>query len=1427
MIRIILLGVFMFLITVGYGQIAIDISSKSTYSCPYGTDTLVVNIENGSPPYSFDLLSDRTGVVNSITTQSNSIKIGIDLQKDGLTYSINSVTDKSQQTQEVQATFSFTQIPTPNVSFSSSTYFYNSGDKVTVDLDVSSFSGSAIIKIEGSESSTFEIVEQNGGASFSNVYFSDKTYNIIQATDFDCPFSISTTPVNVVKAEDPCLGLDVTQAITLNSVCDGDEIRFNIGNWEAGNIFRIEGLPQEENYIHSSSNDFGIINQSLAIGDYSLSFFVRKSENCTNEFKLDQSVNFSVFARPTDTLSYLVSEPTCANGLVSEFVIKNTQAGYDYRTIFNGVSIQDQTSAGGDLKFTLDNFNIFSENSVFVYANNGECSVPLEKIYTYGSINSNAKTSVVDSLALVTLYDSLGGDLWTNNSEWKSSSPISKWFGVTISCGKVIKLDLQSNNVKGRIPQAIGDLTALENLNLSFDSIVGRLPSSFSNLTKLQYLDLGNSYLSGTFPQELTSLNNLTVLNINGNYLEGKVPTSISNLTKLNEFDISFNSFTDTLPVFDFISPNAPVIDLSFNNFSFVSLVPTYLAQNWEVFDAYGQNNISASFDTLVNEGTSLTLTLTQPQINGTKFQWFVSFGEGASRLIGDTLPSITFENISLNDARTYFCQLTHPLLSELEIYSGDFNVEVCKKVSIADSLKLTRIYNATGGANWINKTNWLTDKPVTDWYGIKTDCGILTEINLPNNNLIDTLPQEIDSLYSLTRLDLHGNNLSNNKLDNIITSKPNLSYLDLSKNKFSGGFPNVLAKGTEIEHLDLSDNLLSDSILNFFNGFYRIRYFDVSNNKFVGKIPSSIAQDSLKILYLNNNQFSDTLGSRLFLAKSLVVFDASNNNLTGIIPQDIVGWSDSIIVINLSNNKLSGNIPSGLWKCKGLLSLNLSKNELSDTISNDIKDLSSLSILDLSDNLFEGSIPNNIGLLSELQSINLSQNNFSGTLTKGVGGLNKLIDFNVTTNQISGKIPSEFANVSTLETLKLGNNQFQDSIPLSFVTLPKLKVLDVFNNSISFIPVLKTITSLDELYVGNNKLTFEHLLPNVGINVFQYAVQDSVLEKEVVKISSTQSISLNSLLNGAGNQYQWQRNNINIVGATQPVFIKLNATKADTGTYVCNITNPLLPMLTLHRRPLKLIACDPVIPTPIIKVADSSACLSKTLKGPSGYKFYEWYLDTYKLSNANDSVLVVVQNGGYRLSIEDNTQCKAFSSALPISVFGTLATPQIDQSQLSSDKILKSNKDQASYQWYVNDKIIIGATKVSLPIYYNGTYTLEIGTTDSCRLWSKEVVVNINGLPNIAKAAFYSSEAKSVNIPNAQTSLAQVYPNPTTGIITLELAGTDIKAEVICRDMSGRILKIFKTNSTTTINTNLGQGIYILEIKTGGNTQWEKIVIE
>ena len=73
----------------------------------------------------------------------------------------------------------------------------------------------------------------------------------------------------------------------------------------------------------------------------------------------------------------------------------------------------------------------------------------------------------------------------------------------------------------------------------------------------------------------------------------------------------------------------------------------------------------------------------------------------------------------------------------------------------------LVALYNATDGENWNNKTNWLGDKPLSEWHGVTTDeAGKVTSLVLDANNLTGPLSPQLGNLSNLEELSLSDNKL-------------------------------------------------------------------------------------------------------------------------------------------------------------------------------------------------------------------------------------------------------------------------------------------------------------------------------------------------------------------------------------------------------------------------------------------------------------------------------------------------------------------------------------------------------------------------------------------------------------------------------------------------------------------------------------------
>ncbi len=112
-----------------------------------------------------------------------------------------------------------------------------------------------------------------------------------------------------------------------------------------------------------------------------------------------------------------------------------------------------------------------------------------------------------DREALVALYEFTGGADWRNNENWLSAKPVSEWYGVrTDATNRVISLNLGSNNFRGLLPPAIGDLSNLLSLDLSGNRLTGEIPPELGDLVNLESVYVAWNFWKGCIPYGLSNV---------------------------------------------------------------------------------------------------------------------------------------------------------------------------------------------------------------------------------------------------------------------------------------------------------------------------------------------------------------------------------------------------------------------------------------------------------------------------------------------------------------------------------------------------------------------------------------------------------------------------------------------------------------------------------------------------------------------------------------------------------------------------------------------------------------------------------------------------------------------------------------------------------------------------------------------------------
>ncbi|MCP4109089.1 MAG: hypothetical protein GY749_26765, partial [Desulfobacteraceae bacterium] len=340
-----------------------------------------------------------------------------------------------------------------------------------------------------------------------------------------------------------------------------------------------------------------------------------------------------------------------------------------------------------------------------------------------------------DRLALIALYNSTDGDNWTNNTNWLTDEALSAWYGITLTDGRVTKIDLPSNNLSGTIPPEIGNLINLSDLFLTNNQLSGTIPPEIGNLVNLYNLSLSNNQLSGTIPPEIGNLTNLSYLTLLDNQLNGIIPSEIGNLVNLSGLYLATNQLTGTIP---------PEIG-NLTNLSYLYL---------------GSNQLSGTIPPEIGNLVNLTyLYLANTQLSGTIPPEIGNLTNLYNLYIVGTQLSGTIPPEIGNLTNLYYLYLGNNQLS------GTIPPEIGN---------LTNLYNLYIAGTQLSGT-------------IPPEIGNLTNLSylcLSTNQLSGVIPPEIENLVNLTHLYLQNNQLSGTipEIGNLV----NLSYLYIGNNQLT-----------------------------------------------------------------------------------------------------------------------------------------------------------------------------------------------------------------------------------------------------------------------------------------------------------------------------------------------------------------------------------------------------------------------------------------------------------------------------------------------------------------------------------------------------------------------------------------------------------------------------------------------------------------
>ncbi len=819
-----------------------------------------------------------------------------------------------------------------------------------------------------------------------------------------------------------------------------------------------------------------------------------------------------------------------------------------------------------------------------------------EQSFTIGTVAASTQ----DSLALVALYNSTDGANWSNNSNWLSGS-LNTWYGVSLTGGRVTKLNLVSNNLNGYIPASIGNLTMISFLDLGSNILADTIPSEIGNLVSLDTLYLANSQLTGSIPSTIGNLTNLQVIALDKNRLIGSIPFEMGQLLKLSAIYLQENQLTGAIP--SELSNLSSLQYLYLNNNQLSGGIPSLFGNLSSILHLvlYG-NQLSGTIPYELGNLINLNhLDLDYNQLTG-NIPWQLGNLTNLTQLFLDNnqlTGSIPIKIGNLTQLQYLFLNnnlLTGAVPAELNnlinlqyLYLNNNQLDQLNNLSALTSLGSLYIQNnkfdfgdlTTATLNWANISYHSYSpqavRPITK-DNLGTGYTNLSFTVYGVNNAItwfkgdNIISGEIDTLISVP-------DTSNAAFYAKITDA-NFPELNLYTQVVGFGNDGITNGIADAEYNALLDLYNSTNGASWANSTNWLTSSPVSN--WYGIITEGI---HINNIYLFNNNLSGTIPTTIDNFLDLQSLNLSLNNLTGSIPVEI-GNLGKLQFLSLSRNQLSGNIPAEIGNISSLTNLYLYTNTLNSFIPIQIGNLTNLNTLYIYDNQLSGTIPLELGNLSKLTRLGLSDNQFTGSIPSELGNLSNLITLYLSNNQLTGEIPATLGNISGLTNVYLQNNQLSGVIPSIFGQLVNLVNCDLSNNRFSSIPQFSS-TNLDVseakgLQSANNILSFESLEPNASnLQIAsKYAPQKSI---PLIKSDSVpvQAVAMNldalqltgrSSLGGANTYFQWYKDGIAIGSqSTNPVYSISSYNTSDSGYYYCEITNTVLSGLTLKTESIHL----------------------------------------------------------------------------------------------------------------------------------------------------------------------------------------------------------------------------------------------------------------
>ncbi|KAL6658828.1 hypothetical protein ACP70R_002868 [Stipagrostis hirtigluma subsp. patula] len=355
-------------------------------------------------------------------------------------------------------------------------------------------------------------------------------------------------------------------------------------------------------------------------------------------------------------------------------------------------------------------------------------------------------------------------------------------------------------------------------------------------------------------------------------------------------------------------------------------------------------------------------------------------------------------------------------------------------------------------------------------------------------------------NLTNLEFLNLYGNDFDQPAASCWFWNITHLKHLIVGYTLLNGHLPTALEEMTSLQVLDLSGsgNMLISAVN--FRMLCNLQVLNLDLCQYNGDITKLVeslphcASNKLQQLHLSGAYIHGVPNWKARQLTNLAVLDLSQNNITGPLPA-CIGQFNSLRTLDLSQNHLTGLVPYEIGLLTNLTFLVLNNNDFYGVITEEhFAGLNSLQYIDLSYNSLGINIssewqtpfrlkyvgfaacqmgplfPSWLRLLVDAQWIDVSSAGINDSLPNWFSdAFSNAQHINMSNNQLNGCLPTNM-EIMSLEELYLGSNKITGQIP---PLPPNLTTLDISMNSLSGpLPLNFGVPMLGSLILFSNRIT-------------------------------------------------------------------------------------------------------------------------------------------------------------------------------------------------------------------------------------------------------------------------------------------------------------------------------------------------------------------